>query len=39
MPEKPAAAVQTAPSRPPVKAAIPKSIFERMNHLYDTISR
>jgi len=39
MPEKPAAAVQTAPSRPPVKAALTKNIFERMDRLYNTISR
>jgi HSP20 family protein len=39
MPEKPAAAVQTALSRPPVKAAKPKNMIERMDRLYDTISR
>jgi HSP20 family protein len=39
MSEKSAAAVQTALSRPPVKAAKPKNIIERMDRLYDTISR
>src|ERR1017187_9157717 len=39
MSEKPAVAVQTALSRPPVKAAKAKNIFERMDRLYDTISR
>jgi HSP20 family protein len=39
MPEKSATAVQTAPSRPPVKAAKTESSLERMDHLYDTISR
>jgi HSP20 family protein len=39
MPEKSAAAVQTAPSRPPVKAAKIESSLERMEHLYNTISR
>jgi HSP20 family protein len=39
MPEKPAVAVQTALSRPSVKAAKAKNIFERMDRLYDTISR
>ncbi len=39
MPEKSAAAVQTAPSRPPVKAAKDESSLERMDHLYDTIAR
>jgi HSP20 family protein len=39
MPEKSATAVQTAPSRPPVKAAKTESSLERMDLLYDTISR
>lgn len=39
MPEKPAVAVQTALSRPSVKAAKAKNLFERMDRLYDTISR
>jgi HSP20 family molecular chaperone IbpA len=39
MPEKSATAVQTAPSRPPVKAAKLEGSLERMEHLYDTISR
>jgi HSP20 family protein len=39
MPEKSASAVQTATSRPPVKAAKIEGSLERMEHLYDTISR
>ena len=39
MSEKSAAAVQTAPSRPPVKAGKTESISERIERLYDTISR
>jgi HSP20 family molecular chaperone IbpA len=39
MPEKSASAVQTATSRPPVKAAKIEGSLERMQHLYDTISR
>ena len=39
MPEKSAAAVQTATSRPPVKAAKIEASLERMERLYDTISR
>jgi HSP20 family molecular chaperone IbpA len=39
MPEKSAAAVQPAPSQPPVKAAKIESSLERMSHLYDAISR
>jgi len=39
MPEKSATAVQTALSRPPVKAAKAKSLMERMDRLYDNISR
>ena len=39
MPEKSASAVQTAPSRPPVKAAKIEGSLERMEHLYDKISR
>jgi HSP20 family protein len=39
MPEKSASAVQTATSRPPVKATKIEGSLERMEHLYDTISR
>lgn len=39
MPEKSTAAVQTATSRPPVRAARVKNISERIDRLYDTISR
>jgi HSP20 family protein len=39
MPEKSATAVQTAPSRPPVKAVKTESSLERMDRLYETISR
>jgi HSP20 family protein len=39
MPEKSASAVQTATSRPPVKAAKIEGSLERMGHLYNTISR
>ena len=37
--EKSAAAVQTAPSRPPVKAGKTELISERIQRLYDAISR
>ena len=37
--EKSATAVQTAPSRPPVKASKIEGSLERMEHLYDAISR
>jgi HSP20 family molecular chaperone IbpA len=39
MSDKSAAAVQTAPSRPPVKAARIESSLEQMDHLYEAISR
>jgi HSP20 family protein len=39
MPERSATAVQTATSRPPVKAARIDGSLERMEHLNDTISR
>ena len=39
MPEKSASAVQTAPSRPPVKAAKIEGSLERMEQLYGAISR
>ena len=39
MPEKPATAVQTATSRPPVKSARIEGSLERMEHLNDAISR
>jgi len=39
MTEKSAAAVQPAPSRPPVKAVSPESISERIERLYQAISR
>ncbi len=39
MSEKSAAAVQTAPSRPPVKAGKTENLTQRINRLYDTISR
>jgi HSP20 family molecular chaperone IbpA len=39
MSDKSATAVQTAPSRPPVKAAKIESSLEQMDHLYDAISR
>jgi HSP20 family molecular chaperone IbpA len=39
MSDKSAAAVQTAPSRPPVKAARIESSLEQMDHLYDAIAR
>jgi HSP20 family protein len=37
--EKSAAAVQSAPSRPPVKAGSPESISERIERLYQAVSR
>jgi HSP20 family protein len=37
--EKSAAAVQTAPSRPPVKAGKVESLTERMDRIYDAISQ
>ncbi len=37
--EKSAAAVQTAPSRPSVKAGNTESLAERMDRIYDAISR
>ena len=37
--EKSAAAVQTAPSRPPVRAGKPESISDRIERLKDAISR
>ncbi len=37
--EKSAAAVQAAPSRPPVKAGKTESLTERANRLYEAISR
>jgi HSP20 family protein len=37
--EKSAAAVQTAPSRPPVRAGKTESITERIERIYDNISR
>src|ERR1035437_9784524 len=37
--EKSATAVQTAPSRPPVKAGKTKSISERIERMYGAISR
>ena len=37
--EKSAAAVQTAPSRPPVKAGKTESLTERIDRLYEAISR
>jgi HSP20 family protein len=39
MSEKSTAAVQTAPSRPPVKAGSSESISERIERLYEAISR
>ena len=39
MPEKPATAVQTATSRPPVKSARIEGSLERLEHLNDAISR
>jgi HSP20 family molecular chaperone IbpA len=39
MPEKSAAAVQSAPSRPPVKAVKIEGSLDRMEQLYDAISR
>src|ERR1022692_1198842 len=39
MVEKSATAVQTAPSRPPVKTGNLKSVTERINRLFDAISR
>ncbi len=39
MVEKSAAAVQSAPSRPPVKASKTESISERIESIYDAISR
>ena len=39
MVEKSAAAVQSAPSRPPVKASKTESISERIERIYDAISR
>jgi HSP20 family protein len=39
MAEKSAAAVQPAPSRPPVKATSSESVSDRIHHLYDAISR
>jgi HSP20 family protein len=39
MTEKSAAAVQPAPSRPPVKAVSSESISERIERLYEAISR
>jgi HSP20 family protein len=39
MVEKPAAAVQTSPSRPPVKTGKMESVTERINRLYDEVSR
>lgn len=39
MPEKPAVAVQTAPSRPLVKETAAEPLVERMDRLYNTIAR
>jgi HSP20 family protein len=39
MPEKSATAVQTAPSRPPVKAGSTESLMQRIQRLNDAISR
>jgi HSP20 family protein len=39
MPEKSAAAVQTAPASPPVVTGKMESVTERINRIYDTISR
>ena len=39
MVEKSAAAVQSAPSRPPVKTGKTESVTERINRLYDAIAR
>jgi HSP20 family protein len=39
MVEKSATAVQTAPSKPPVKSGKTESLTERVNRLYDDISR
>jgi HSP20 family protein len=38
MPERPATGVQTALSRPPVKAAKTKNVFERIERLHDIIA-
>jgi HSP20 family protein len=39
MPEKSAAAVQIAPSRPPVKTGKPENLAEQANRLFEAISR
>ena len=39
MPEKSAAAVQPAPSRPPIKTGKMENLTERINRIHDAIAR